>query len=289
MITLIIFFSGCSSKKDKLKGKKEKEVVVDWQKKTAPHELSPQQKKEILPNLKVFYSGTPKEWEIARKKILAMGPTGAEVLAIFFIKFFGTLKNKNQDFTLYWTKAQRELIRLKEVAVPYVMLAMAHPNMGTSGKLLCSRVLVSIGKPSVPMLVKNLETGDHSFRRIVLETLGNIGDKSAGAPIASLYKSLPKPNKSEEEDEDIQDQDPFYGLRYYCLKALGKLRSEDSLDAIQLALKDPILIIRKKAVEASLQFHSSQALPLLQESAQVSLKSFPGYYRKLKLRIDSIQ
>lgn len=258
---------------------------------TVPEDVSPKkltlaERVELRRLLDVYYSKDPKEWEKARMQILAMGEEGVEALAIFMIKFFaaGNISDRpEQDIGRYWESARRELVRLKEKAVPYLILAMSHPDMGKTRRLQCSMTLVEIGQPAVLPLVENLKNGCLDFRYMVLETLGTIGDKRAVSGIVSLYQSLPQP---EGDDEDAED--PTFGLRFYCVKAIGQIGDKDGLPVITHALDDPNLTVRKQAVESSVRFNCPEALPMLEKALEASRTCAIGYESKIKRCMEKI-
>ena len=257
-----------------------------------PKKITGKQRKELRLYLSTFYRGRKKkEWQLARQKILQMGPEGTEALCIFMIKFFSggkkyvAWKSRRTDATKYWEDAVQELSIIGPPAIPYVIYAMAHRGAGNTGRMLCSRTLVNIGKPAVQPLINNLQRGSKRFRRTVLETLSEIGEIKAVPAIVNLYQSLPRPKKT---TDDISE-DPFFDLRFYCIKALGKLRSEQGLPSIARALDDPSQMVVQQGIESLLLFNSPKALPILQKALKITERYFTGYRPKLKRKIAWIE
>lgn len=250
---------------------------------TQPDKLSPQQRTELRRSLDVFYSGNSEEWQRARIRILAMGPEGVEALAIFMIKFFYAGKEdvaldaRTTDIAEYWASAHYELYLLQEKAVPYLVIAMAHPAIGSSGRAQCSMTLVKIGNPAVPLLLSNIDRGTPEFQGMVLQTLGNIGDVRAVKPIISLYRNTARP---QHYDEDVED--PTLSPRFYSVKAIGEIGDKEGLPLIEEALDDPNPVVRKKAVEMSTEFSCPEALPVLEKALTVSRTCAIGQQQKIK-------
>ena len=257
-----------------------------------PKKITKKQRKELRLYLGTFYCGRKKSaWQQARQKILQMGPEGTEALCIFMIKFFSGGKkyiawqSRRVDAAKYWESAVQELTTIGPPAIPYVIYAMAHRGAGNTGRMLCSRTLVKIGKSAVQPLVNNLQRGSKRFRRTVLETLSEIGDTRAVPAIVNLYQNLPHPKKA----TDDMSKDPFFDLRFYCIKALGKLRDEQGLPSIAQALDDPSKMVVRQSIESLLLFNSPKALPILQKALKTTETYFTGYRPKLKRKIAWIE
>lgn len=250
--------------------------------------LTPEQRQDLRVWLDTFYDGTPRQWELARNNILKLGDAGTEALSIFCVKFFfGGKQNipiraRSEDIAEYWDLARRELVLLNDKAVPYIVAAMAHPKMGTTGRMQCSLTLVQIGKPAVPTLVANLERGNRGFQRMVLETLAKIEDPKSAGPIGDFYKKTPMPAYP---SDDI-NQDPTADVRYYAIKALGKLQAVEGLPALTLALNDTNPLVVEQALKALLQFGDPVALPALQKALDACQGEFLGYRRRIEQRIE---
>ena len=266
-----------------------------------PQTTQDKQKKSLREYFQEFYKTNPpgksEGWKIARKKILQMGDLGSNALCYFMVKFFyagknqSRLKSRGQDLGEYWLAAQRELILLGRKAVPIVVAAMGHAKLGTTGQEQCSRVLAKIGSPSIPFLVKNLkerflkkDRNNQKFCRRILDTLAVIGDKKVAPHIGQIYLKTPVA-KDEGEDE-------FYGLRAYCIKALGALRGKEELAVLEKALNDPNIYVRRKAIEAISKYDCPEALPFLQKAYQKASLSgieFIKYKRRIARRMREIK
>lgn len=250
-------------------------------------EMTAERRAELRSLLDVFYTKNPVRWQQARTQILAMQDVGIEALCIFMLKFFAAGRSNDMveaidDPSEYWQPAQKELVAIGDKAVPYVLIQMAQPRLGTTGRMLCSMTLAQIGQPAVPMLIDNLSKGSSVFRRIVLETLGAIGDERAAPAIAEMYSLLPKPQS---RDEDAPD--PSSDLRQYAVKALGKIKSVEGLSTLAEALSDPSPYVREKAVEAVAEFRSREALPALEKALSVAQGENLAKVRRAIRRIQS--
>lgn len=292
VIGALVLLAGCASNSTQsLPPVQERELVLTFDDNTDPQQTKSEDRQKLRELLDVFYRNRPQEWEQARAEILQMGSVGVECLCLFLLKFFwATQENlpvdKSGDPSLYWHKARKELVRLQEKAVPYLLLAMAHHKSGTTGRMQCSLTLSEIGRPALPALLENLGKGSNQFKRILLETLGTIGDKSAASGIVSLYKTLPKISGTAEE---ILDKDPSWDVRQYCMKALGRLKAKDGLTAVEEALEDPHPDVRRKAMEVLPLFPYGEALPILYKAVRVAKDSgWSKNQRQLERRIQEL-
>ncbi len=294
LVFLLVFLSCSSNNIINSNGENSStsDVIVEVPEQTELKKLTEEDKKKIYQNLQVFYTQDNAKWEKARQEILEMGSLGQEALSLFFIKFFaqGKSSDSNTDATYYWQKASSELIRLKEAAMPYLILAMSHPKVGSTVRMQCLRVIVAIGNPAVPILLQNLERGNQKFQSSVLDALASIGTSEAAEEINNLYLKQPRPTIENGEQDDIIHNDPnYFPIRYYCIKALSNIKSEKGLPAVESALDDPVHLIQRKAIQAVLQYNSPQALPALKKAYQRSLKIYPGYYKKIQRKISEIK
>lgn len=251
-----------------------------------------EERNKLRQYLRVFYSGSPKKWAKARKKILEMGAIGEEALCIFMIKFFASgkrkiaLKNRTYDLGKYWIAARNELKKLGIKAVPYILYAMAHPKMGSSGRNECSITLVRIGSSATPHLINNLYKGRKAFRRSIIQTLGNIGDKKAGKPIGELYQKLRK----EVDALKNKNDDGSFGLRYYSIIALGQIKTLKAIPIIKQALSDPNKLIVEQAIIAISKYKKiPSALPVLRKAYKIAKRSFWRYTKKIESTINTIE
>ena len=292
-IVLVLMLTACQSNSGKVPMEKEpaQELKIKWKSKSQPQKLSEQQRQQLRQNFEIFYNGTPKSWARARSEILALGPMGEEALALFMIKFFAAgrqaipVQARSQDLGKYWQSAARELVRLKEKAVPYLIYAMSHPKMGSTGRSQCVYALVKIGRPAIAPLVQNIERGSRAFRRMALQALGDIGDPYAALAIVSLYNKLSLPTAP------VTDlaEDSSFDLRYYSVKALGQLRAGKGLAVLEKALSDPNQLVVKQAIIAVLNFETPQAIPALRKALAVCRQSFPGYRLRIEAHIARIE
>lgn len=284
---LILFLSclviGCAAP-----GKNDNSTGVVIETKEEKREITAEDRKKIRENLDIFYEDNGKRWQQAKKEVLAMGQVGEEIFSLFMIKFYAVPKdhkNKHANLTAFWNRAKEELTSLGEKSVPYLIVAMAHPNMGGTGRYLCSVTLIEIGSPSIPSLLQNLGKGDDKFQRTLLETLGTIGDPSASPAISDHYKELVaaiNPNLPYEEETD-----PSYGSRYYCVKALGVLNSSEHLATIDQATRDPSELVRRGAVDALVNISSAEAIPYL-EKAYKQFSASPNFQAIIRHRIEEL-
>ncbi len=265
----------------------ETPVLVETMPGNKIRELSNAERQELRRLLDVFYDGDASAWAQARAKILSMGPVGVESLSIFMLKFFFggkeniPLESKYQDVAEYWNQARAELANLKGQAVPYIIAVMAHPKIGSTGRAQCSLTLSEIGVPAVAPLVANLNRGDYKFQRAVLETLGNIQSSDATQAISAYYLRMPKPSSKVSNIED----DPTVDLRYYAIKALGKIRDPEGLMALEKALTDPNDLVVQQALESLLKIDDTSAIPVLEKALLICKEEFLGYRGKVERKI----
>ncbi len=291
-IIILAIFIGCQNQSTSTKKSEEYIPVVVTPLETDISSLSASQSQNLRLWLDTFYDGDSEIWQQSRKKILGLGPVGMEALSIFMVKFFfGGNQNipagfRNEDINSYWERAREELAQLKSVSVPYIVAAMAHPNMGTTGKMQCSMTLVKIGQPAISDLVTNLERGNRSFRRIAIETLANIGDPEVVPSIAKIYLESKQPSSS---DVEIQN-DASFDLRYYAIKALGKLQDTEGLPALEKALEDKNSSIVEQSLQSLLLYEDPAALPILQKALiKCRASEFIAYQNRIQRRIDLLK
>lgn len=291
LLSLMLGVIGCQTVGNEEKSARSETAVATPVITIRPEETSQEDRQQLRSYLEVFYSGKPKAWQQAREKILAMGPLGVEALCLFMLKFFGAGRDnapvavEADDFSQLWRAAQRELALLNEQAVPYVLMTMAHPKIGATGRMLCAITLAKIGQPAVPLLLENLTKGTHEFRRMVIEALGSIGDAAAIEPIVALYRALPRPLST----KDAELEDATADLRQYCMKALGKMKTAQALPGIGEGLDDPNTDVKIKAIEAALSFRTYAALPLLEKAVQTNQRFNLGLGVELQRAISQLQ
>ena len=295
LLFLVVFLllAACQNSGGKAYFEKEpaSNLEIKWKNQPRPQKLSEEQRRRLRQNLEIFYNDTPKAWKRARSEVLALGAVGEEALALFMIKFFGAgrqaipVQARSQDLGKYWQLAAYELVRLKEKAVPYLIYAMSHPKMGSTGRSQCVYTLVKIGNPAVKPLIENLKRGSRAFRRMALQALGDIGASKAVPEIVSLYGQLPLPTAP------VNDltEDSSFDLRYYSVKALGQLRDAAGLVVLEKALADPNHLVVKQAIKSVLEFESAQALPALRKALHICRSSFPGYRRRIEAHIARLE
>jgi hypothetical protein len=265
------------------------EIVATFSSPAKQNQTTQEQRAELRRQLDVFYTKKPAMWHGAREKILRMGDIGVEALSIFMLKFFAagrdnTLVAEISDPSEYWQAAQKELVALGGKAVPYILVQMAHPRLGTTGRMLCALTLSQIGKPAVPILLDNLDKESSVFRRMVLEALGNIGDATAVPAIAALYRSLLKDVQTGQITEDNTAD-----VRQYAVRALGKIKSAQGLTTLQEALEDANADVVAKTMEALLMFHCREALPVLEKALRLAQGVHAGYQAQLRHAVNRIQ
>ncbi len=292
----IFLLMGCQSNQRLLSPKEEsfEPVDIDIKESSAPAKISPEERQNLREWLSVFYKGSKKkEWKEAREKIINMGAVGKEAICIFMLKFFYggkkkvSLEDRDEDLAKYWEEARDELVYLKEDAVPYILYAMSHPSIGSTGRMLCSQALVKIGKSSVSPLIQNLEKGPKAFRRMAMETLAKIGSPDASRAIAKLYLRLPRPaTKLDLESEDDEDFD----LRFSAIKSLGILASSDGLAAIEKAFDDPNPLIVKEAFKAILNYDIEEAIPILKKALEKAKDpGYIGFTKKIERKLSLLE
>ncbi|WP_372370151.1 HEAT repeat domain-containing protein [Candidatus Uabimicrobium sp. HlEnr_7] len=243
------------------------EIVVIWPEGTQNTQLSQSEIDKIRSLLDVYYSGNKNAWAKSRAQIVAMGPAAKKALCLFFIKFFAAGRQSVGDLEKHWRASRYELSLLKEFSVPFLISTMAIPKLGTTGKIQCSKTLAIIGSPAVPALIENLGRGEPSFQRRIVETLGEIKDVKAITPLAALYNN---------QLNRVNDSDSQYGVRVYCMEALGKIRwNKESTTTVEKALSDPNKDVRKAAIEAAILMAASQNAHLLKKAQKTSRKDFP--------------
>ena len=265
----------------------EKESIeIEFPKHKKVRSLTEKEQKLIRRNLDIFYDGPKKQaWKNARKEILEYGSVGIEILCMFSLKFFYGGREvdplESSDAAEYWQDAVNELVLLDKDAVPYIIWGMNHSKIGSMGRMLCSQALTQIGKPAVPMLIRNLRKGTNAFQRSVLDTLSEIHDPICIEPIAKYYFSLAK---------NIHPDDNFeFALRYSSIKALSSFRSKETIEAFLVALEDPDDSIVKLVIESSINYPDSTILPVLKKAMPITQKKFPGYSPKIKRQIQYFQ
>lgn len=290
IILCLMMLLGCQTT-EKVNSSADTDPLVIATPKANLDDLTPDQRQDLRVWLDTFYDGTPDQWELARTNVINLGQVGKDALCIFLVKFFFggkqqiPLGSRSEDIAEYWERARHELVRMKGEAVPYIIAAMAQPQIGTTGRMQCSLTLVQIGEPAVPVLIANLNRGERRFQRMALETLAKIQSPQSAGPISSFYLQLPQPAQV---SDDLSD-DPTIDVRYYAIKALGKIPSSEGIPALRKALYDVNELVVKQALQSLLELNNPATLPVLKEALQVCKGQFLAYRSHITRRIELLE
>jgi WD40 repeat protein len=148
--------------------------------------------------------------------------------------------------------AARELVKFADdrAIKPLINALLRDESSFVSG--FAQKGLEKIGKPAVGPLIKALEWPDGNDRRLVIESLGKIGDGRAVKPLIGVLKT---------------DASRF--LRSDAAKALGIIGSRMAVDTLINALGDPGMIVRRSAAEALGHIGDEKAIAPLREAWKV--------------------
>ncbi|MEW6089256.1 MAG: HEAT repeat domain-containing protein [bacterium] len=104
------------------------------------------------------------------------------------------------------------------------------------------RSLVKIGKPSVPFLLKNLDSNDINTQKLSILALGQIGGKGLAAHIIKIAN---------------EDNTGFVIL------SLGDLADPEGIDFLIKSLKHPDWQVRQKSAQSLTRFTDKKILPFI--------------------------
>jgi HEAT repeat protein len=126
--------------------------------------------------------------------------------------------------------ASEMLVDQGRLAVKPLVIALRSSNEGT--RAAASETLVALGELAIPALIACLSDTDVSVRLNAIGALGQLGDKRAVEPIASML------------------QDAVPAVRRSAAEVLGRWREGQALERLILALRDPDDSVRLSAVRA---------------------------------------
>lgn len=138
-------------------------------------------------------------------------------------------------------------------------------------------VLVKIGEPVVPLLLKALTDANSDIRAGIVVVLGELGDERAVAPLCQA----------------LQDEDP--GVQWRAAEALGKLRVVSAVEPLTSLLADPSGWVPRVVIRALGAIGEPAIDPLIQLLKKDLTSGIRGYTRTdkrrraVKLRIYAIQ
>jgi len=139
--------------------------------------------------------------------------------------------------------ARKQLIEMKEEAVPHLISKLSHRDARDINTLI--ELFKGIGEVATPQLVQALKTDDIWQIRTTCRCLAEIKDKRA---VPDLIKVL---NHSD------------YQIRNYATTALGNTRDTSAFNSIVDILKDTIEVPRKAAAYALGELSDKRGIPHL--------------------------
>ncbi len=132
--------------------------------------------------------------------------------------------NKREEILYYIAKKNSDqLINIGEAAVPYLIENLPYGNYHQyeSKVIFAKNILIKIGPPAVPILIKKLsDESDISMRRTIIGILGGIKDSRAVDPLIELLK-------------DKNDH-----VRYDAINALGSIEDASAIEPLIKILID---------------------------------------------------
>ncbi len=127
-------------------------------------------------------------------------------------------------------RAQRILVGLAEKAVPYLIGRLQTRDLASNAS--ARQLLVEIGPPAVPELLRLVEEGGPTEAEAAMAVLGRIGDPRAATPLAEKAKS------------------PQWRTRAAAAAGMGALRGEDTRLVLEQLLRDEDEDVRRTALMA---------------------------------------
>jgi HEAT repeat protein len=171
---------------------------------------------------------------VRERAAVALGEIGDKGAVPELIERF---KDENEDMDVR-VSAAKALGKIKdEGAVPELIKGLKNEKLEI--RKIAAEVLMEIGEPAVPYLIKVLKNKDENWyvRRVAAVALGEIGDKGAVPELMERFKD-------ENEDMDV---------RVSAAKALGKIKDEGAVPELIKGLKNENWEIQRCSANALLE------------------------------------
>ena len=138
-------------------------------------------------------------------------------------------------------RAVAQAAKFGEAAIPILIEGLLREGHWNE-EGVCRDALAKIGKPAVPALLEVLNGGGWNSKTYAIQALGKMREKSAVPIFAQMLRNTNAMKKS-----DIVDINVYIVWASKCIvEALGKIKSEEAIDALVEALGSPHSEIQEK-------------------------------------------
>ena len=221
-----------------LKALKHREQDVRWRAATA---LGKNRVLEVVPAL-IDTLKNDRDGYVRGKAAAALGNIGSESAVSALVEGIA-------DEDLYTSEQTVEALGKigNELAVKGLLTALQHSNSQVRGSAVFA--LGEVGDRGIDGIVAALEDEDTFVRARAAKTLGELGSEKAIAPLGRRLRV-----------------EPEYYVRWNIVNSLGQFGTEETVNALEIAVEDPEPAVRQKAVKSLKEIDSETARAVLEKA-----------------------